>query len=142
MQADLRIAARDSEFGIPAARLGIGYGYDMTAKLVSLVGPAHAGMMLYTGQRIDAVEAARIGLINQVISDEDLSDTVADLARTIADNAPLSLRTAKRALAACRNNGVGREDVDAAVAACFDSEDYREGRTAFMEKRSPKFVGR
>jgi len=142
MQADLRIAARDSEFGIPAARLGIGYGYDMTAKLVSLVGPAHAGMLLYTGQRINAVEAQRIGLINSVVADEDLSDTVVDLARTIADNAPLSLRTAKIALAAAVNGGVGREQVDEAVAACFDSEDYREGRSAFMEKRTPQFRGR
>ena len=141
MEADLRIAARDSEFGIPAARLGIGYGYETTAKLVSLVGPAHARMMLYTGQRIDAVEAQRIGLVNRLVEDAELSDTVADLARTIADNAPLSLHTAKIAVAAIVAGGAGREQVDEAVAACFDSADYREGRTAFMEKRAPRFTG-
>jgi enoyl-CoA hydratase/carnithine racemase len=141
MEADLRIAARDSEFGIPAARLGIGYGYDMTAKLVSLVGPAHARMLLYSGQRIDATEAARIGLVNRVVEDADLSDVVVDLARTLADNAPLSLRTAKLAVSAVIEGGGRRQEVDAAVAACFDSADYREGRTAFLEKRPPRFTG-
>jgi enoyl-CoA hydratase/carnithine racemase len=142
LEADLRIAARDSEFGIPAARLGIGYGYDLTAKLVSLVGPAHAKMLLFTGQRIDAKEAERIGLVNRVVDDADLSDTVVDLARTLADNAPLSLRTGKFAVGSVVDGGARREQVEAAVAACFDSKDYREGRTAFMEKRTPRFTGR
>ena len=144
MQADLRIAAVDSQFGIPAAKLGIAYGFDMVRKLVSLVGPAHARTMLFTGARIDAAEAERIGLVNRVVADEDLSDVVVDLARGIADNAPLSIRAAKLAV----NEAVKGESerdvaaVHAAVAACFDSADYREGRTAFMEKRRPDFQGR
>lgn len=142
MQADIRIAAVDSEFGIPAAKLGIAYGFDMTRKLVDLVGPAHAKMMLYTGTRINAQEAERIGLINQVTSDEDLSDVVVGIARAIADNAPLSIRTAKRVVAATLDPAGSKEAVDAEVAACFDSEDYREGRLAFKEKRSPVFKGR
>ena len=144
MQADIRIAAVDSEFGIPAARLGIAYGYDMVRKLVSLVGPAHARTLLYTGSRIDAAEAARIGLVNRVVPDEDLSDVVIDIARTVADNAPLSVRAAKIAVneAVKMDRERDVEAVKAAIAACFDSADYREGRTAFMEKRSPKFNGR
>ncbi len=144
MSADLRIAGRDSEFGIPAARLGIAYGFDMTRLLVRLVGPAHARMLLYTGARIDAAEAERIGLINRAVRDEDLSDTVADLARTIADNAPLSVAAAKLIVSETQKAEGERDTaaVERAVAACFDSADYREGRRAFMEKRTPHFVGR
>jgi enoyl-CoA hydratase len=143
MEADIRIAAHDAEFGIPAARLGIGYGYDMTSKLVSLIGPAHARTMLYTGARIDAAEAGRIGLVNQVVPAEDLSDHVVDLARTIADNAPLSIAAAKIAVTECMKSASERDlpAVEAAVLACFDSQDYREGRTAFLEKRTPRFTG-
>jgi enoyl-CoA hydratase/carnithine racemase len=142
MQADIRIAAEDSEFGIPAARLGVAYGPAMVRQLVSLVGPGHARMLLYSGNRIDANEAARIGLVNQVVADEDLSDVVVDLARGIADNAPLSVRAAKLAVAAAVDpDGADTAELDAAVAACFDSEDYKEGRAAFAGKRPPRFRG-
>jgi enoyl-CoA hydratase len=144
MQADLRIAAVDSEFGIPAAKLGIAYGFDMVRKLVDLVGPAHARMILYTGQRFDAAEAQRIGLINRMVEDIELSDVVIDIARTIADNAPLSIAASKVSVANAVKDRADRdmEQMLRMTAACFDSADYREGRTAFMEKRSPKFQGR
>ena len=115
----------------------IAYGFEVVRKLVALVGPAHARMILYTGSRIDAAEAERIGLINRMVADEDLNDAVLDLARTIADNAPLSVRAAKLAVAE-----TDPAATEAAIAACFDSEDYREGRTAFAEKRTPRFRGR
>ena len=143
MQADLRIAAQDSAFGIPAAKLGIAYGFDMVRRLVSLVGQAHARTLLFTGERIDAAEAQRIGLVNQVVEDQDLNATVYKLARTIADNAPLSTRAMKMAV----NGTIQAESerdlaaINAAVLACFDSADYREGRTAFMEKRKPAWLG-
>ncbi len=143
MQADLRIAGRESEFGIPAARLGIGYGFDMVRDLVTLVGPAHARMLLYTGDRIDAAEAQRIGLVNRVVADDELSEAVFDLARTIADSAPLSVRAAKVAVSEAVKDAGERDTgaVQAAVAACFESHDYQEGRAAFREKRTPIFTG-
>jgi len=144
MQADLRIAAEDSEFGIPAARLGIAYGFQNIETLVSLVGPAHARMMLYTGARIRSAEALRIGLVNQVVPNESLADVVGDLAQTIANNAPLSVRASKLTIDQVLRNP-GERDLDAVIQAsrdCLNSEDYREGRTAFLEKRAPIFRGR
>lgn len=142
LQADLRIAAEDAEFGIPAARLGLAYGAGMVRQLVSLVGPAHARMLLYTGSRIGAQEAERMGLVNRTVPAEDLVETVEELAQTIAANAPLSVRAAKLAVSALDFPGsVEDAEVEAAIAACFDSADYREGRAAFQEKRRPLFRG-
>jgi enoyl-CoA hydratase/carnithine racemase len=143
MQADLRIAAQDSEFGIPAARLGIAYGLENISALVSLVGQAHARMLLYTGARVSSAEAARIGLVNQVVPNESVSDVVAHLAGTIANNAPLSVRASKLTIDQVLRDP-GDRDLNAVILAsteCLNSEDYREGRTAFLEKRLPKFRG-
>lgn len=144
MQTDLRIAAADSQFGIPAARLGIAYAFDSVRRLVDLVGPAHARMILYSGSRIDAAEAARVGLINRVVETEALAETVLGIARAIAENAPLSLAASKHAIDQVLRDPAERdmEGIGARMNACFDSADYREGRTAFMEKRPPRFAGR
>jgi enoyl-CoA hydratase/carnithine racemase len=144
MQTDLRIAASDSQFGIPAARLGIAYGFDGLRRLVSLVGPAHARMILYTGERIDAAEAARIGLINCVVEPDELESNVYNLAQTISGNAPLSIAASRMAIDQVLQDPDQRDSaaLARATAACFDSEDYREGRAAFLEKRKPAFKGR
>jgi enoyl-CoA hydratase len=143
MSADIRIASDDSQFGIPAAKLGIAYGFDMVRALVDLVGPAHAHMILMTGERFPAAEAERMGLVNRMVPATELDAVVAKLTATMAANAPLSLSTNKMTVKAVLRD---REDRDMAalrdaMAACFDSADYREGRRAFMEKRRPVFTG-
>lgn len=144
MQADLRIASTDSMFGIPAARLSIAYGFEGLRNLVNLVGPAHARMILYTGQRIDAAEAERIGLINRMVAEVELNETVLGVARTIADNAPLSVAASKFTITEVMKDPTDRDMAEVARLSklCFDSEDYKEGRRAFMEKRAPVFTGR
>jgi enoyl-CoA hydratase len=144
MATDLRIASSDSQFGIPAARLSIAYAPDAVKRLIDLVGPAHARMILYTAKRIDAAEAERIGLINRMTAEEGLDDVVLDIARTIADNAPLSVAASKLTI-----NEMLKDESQRDMAAikrmgeiCFNSADYKEGRTAFMEKRRPRFQGR
>ena len=144
MQADIRIAATDSSFGVPAARLGIAYGPDAVRRLIAIVGPAHARMILYVGRRFDAAEASRIGLVNEVVADADLSERVLVLARTIADNAPLSVAASKLTIDTLLRDPGERDmaAIEHAIDACFESEDYAEGRRAFAEKRPPKFSGR
>jgi enoyl-CoA hydratase/carnithine racemase len=144
MSTDIRIASDDSQFGIPAAKLSIAYGFDMVRALVDLVGPAHAHMILMTGERFGAAEAERIGLVNRVVPADQLEAEVNKLTAIMAANAPLSLRTNKATVkAVCRDRADRDMDaIRAAMAACFDSEDYREGRRAFMEKRKPVFQGR
>ena len=144
MQTDLRIASDDSQFGIPAAKLGLAYSFDGLRTLVSLVGPAHARMIMYTAARIGADEALRIGLVNRVVPADELESTVFGIARQIAANAPLSVTASKLAIDLVLQDPAQR-DLDGlavASAACFDSEDYREGRAAFLEKRPPQFKGR
>jgi len=144
MSADIRIASDNSQFGIPAAKLGIAYGYDGLKNLASLVGPSWARLIMYTGMRIDSAEAVRIGLVDRVLPDAELWDATMEIARTISGNAPLAIQAAKITIAQVLKDE-SKRDMDAIKAigtACMDSEDFREGRTAFMEKRKPRFKGR
>ncbi len=144
LAADVRIATPDSRFGIPAARLGLGYEYEGLAKLARIVGPSRARDIMFTARFMEADEALGMGLINFVQSREEIESFALAYAETIAANAPLTVQAAKAALDAWEA-GSGQEDVEkvrALVNACFDSEDYKEGRRAFSEKRTPRFQGR
>ena len=99
MLADIRIASDTSQFGIPAAKLGIAYGYDGLKHLVSLVGPSWARLLMYTGMRIDSAEAVRIGLVDRVVPDAELWNATTEIARTISGNAPLAIQAAKITIA-------------------------------------------
>ncbi|MGJ5181711.1 enoyl-CoA hydratase [Bradyrhizobium oligotrophicum] len=144
MLADMRFAAEDCQFGIPATKLGIAYGHEGLRHLVSLVGPSQARLLLYTGTRIDAHEALRIGLVDRMMANDDLMPATLDTARTIAGNAPLAVQAAKITIAEVLKDE-SRRDMAAIKRirdTCMDSEDFREGRRAFMDKREPVFKGR
>src|SRR3989475_1513087 len=144
MLTDIRLASDNSQFGIPAAKLGIAYGYDGLKNLVSLVGPSWARLIVYTGMRIDSAEALRIGLVDRVLPNAGVWDATMEIARTISGNAPLAIQAAKITIAQVLKDERKR-DMNAIKDignACMDSEDFREGRTAFMEKRKPQFKGK
>ena len=144
MRADIRITADDGIFGIPAARLSVAYAFDQVGRLVDLVGPAHAAMILYTARKLPASYAERIGLVNECVPIAKLDETVLGIANTIADNAPLSIVASKMAIEANLQDPADRnmERFTRQAQICSDSADFREGRTAFMEKRQAKFIGR
>jgi len=144
MRADLRIASDDSQFGVPAARLGLGYGFGGVKALVDLIGPSQTREILLTGRRFPAEDAMRWGLVNRVVPVDKLEITVNELAATIADNAPMTINAIRKSVDATLQDESRRDTaaIEQLVAECFASEDYREGRSAFMEKRRPVFKGR
>jgi enoyl-CoA hydratase len=144
LSADVRFATPASQFGIPAAKLGLGYEYAGLAALARLVGPSTTRDMLFSARFLAADEALRRGLINFVVDDVGLEGEVRAYAARIAANAPLTVHAAKQAMQVFERYAHNDEDaqIDELVDRCFDSEDYREGRRAFVEKRTPRFVGR
>ena len=140
---DLRIASSNSKFGIPAARLGLGYGADGIKVLIDLIGPSFAKEIFFTARQFNADEAARMALVNRVVEPAGLEAAVREIAGMIADNAPLTVKSVK----VCVREIMRGPDMDEAlceqvVDTCFASADYVEGRRAFMEKRRAVFAGR
>ena len=144
MCADIRIATDDSRFGIPAAKLGLGYSHKSLRPLVDLVGPTYAKEILFTAKRFNASAAQRMGLVNQVVTREEIDAFVEDYARMIAANAPLTVKACKTVVGELVKDPDDRDTAlcERVVDACFASADYKEGRAAFMEKRAPRFAGR
>jgi enoyl-CoA hydratase/carnithine racemase len=140
---DLRICGESSRFGIPAAKLGLGYGFAGLQRLVNLIGPAFAKEMFFTARLFSAAEAYEMGLVNRVLPDDQVAGYVAEYAQTISGNAPLTVGAVKAIVGEVLRDPAERDlaRCEQLVQQCFASRDYVEGRRAFLEKRPPRFIG-
>jgi enoyl-CoA hydratase len=140
---DLRIATDNSRFAVPAAKLGLGYGYAGLKRLVDVVGPAFAKEIFYTARQFDAQEALAMGLVNRVVPGAELETSVKSVTDMICANAPLTIKAVKFTVGEIVKDESKRNVARTVemVEQCFVSRDYNEGRAAFMEKRKPAFTG-
>ena len=143
VHCDIRIAADNAVFAIPAAKLGLAYRWEDIYPLVQLIGPSFTRELLYTGNRFNATQAMQMGLINRVVPTAELESYVAEYTAGISANAPLTIHCANRTVAEALKDPEQRDlaEVEVLAARCFDSKDYQEGRQAFSEKRKPRFKG-
>jgi enoyl-CoA hydratase len=141
---DLRVATDKSRFALPAAKLGLGYGFDGVKRLIDIIGLAWTKDIFFTARQFGADEAARMGFVNHVVSDSEIESAVRALAGTIADNAPLTVGSVKFIANEAVKDRAERDlaRCQALVQGCFESRDYVEGREAFLAKRKPAFTGR
>lgn len=138
---DIRICSEGSRFGVPAGKLGLGYELDNFARLQSIVGRGLAMEMLATARHFSAHEALHAGFVNRIVPGAGLEDAIREMASQIAVTAPLSIAAAKLASRAALNPGL-RDEAQRAIDTCFNSEDFKEGRAAFRERRVPTFLGK
>jgi enoyl-CoA hydratase/carnithine racemase len=143
LACDSRIAARDAKLGLNFARLGIHPGMGATWTLPRLVGPAHAAELLFTGRILDGAEAERIGLVNCAVQSDAVLPRAHQMAREMAQSAPVATRGIKRALSRSLECELPEQlDFEAhQQALCYETADLREGLAATRDKRSPKFRG-
>jgi enoyl-CoA hydratase len=144
ISCDIRLASSDAVFSIPAARLGLGYRYSAMKNLVDLIGPGAAKDLFFTARRVDAAEAKSLGLISRVCEADQLPALLEDYTSALAANAPITVRAGKAITAQILKPSpeVDMELCQTLIRGCFESEDYAEGRKAFMEKRKPVFNDR
>lgn len=140
---DIRICSEKSKFAMPAAKLSLGYPFSSIKRLFDIMGPGMAKHFMFTADRINADEALSCGLVQKLVSEESIMSFVKEYALTISKNAPLTIRAMKQIGIEILKNSEDRDLIlcKELAAVCFDSEDYKEGRKAFMEKRSPNFKG-
>ena len=140
---DLRICSDNSRFAVPAAKLGLGYGYTGIRRLSDIVRPAFTKEIFFTARQFDATEAQAMGLVNRVVPKDELETYVRDYAAMIVGNAPLTVDSVKYIVGEAVKDESERNIARCTelVNQCFASNDYAEGRKAFMEKRKPAFTG-
>jgi enoyl-CoA hydratase len=144
LACDLRYCGASAQFGIPAAKLGLAYNVEGHKRLLETVGHAHAREIMFVGRRYKAPEALAMGLVNGVLADEALEKHVEEVLQTLAANAPLAIANSKTIIEEyVKSQGApNAAAMQASMQRCTASDDYKEGRRAFMEKRKPRFQGK